>query len=127
MNPIIVLVDADIEKAIEAMAQDLSSLNRHYSSDKGIDWLKILYHLSLMQQKVSTGWTAPGFRKGGRYPTEVRNICQNLIKHDATTKCHSTDLKEWRKLKHMLTLKRNPEACANYTREAVTALCLRIG
>ena len=121
-DPIIVLVDPDIEKAIEAMARDLASLKKHYPSDKGVDWVTLQYHLSLMQFQVATGWTAPGFRKGGRYPAEVRGLCQKLIAHGAFTKCHSTDLKEWQKVKHMLTLKRNPELCKKYSYEAVSAL-----
>ena len=121
-DPIIVLVDPDIEKAIEAMARDLSPLKKHYSSDKGVDWVTLQYHLSLMQFQAATGWTAPGFRKGGRKPPEVRSICQKLISHDAFTKCHSTDLKEWHKVKHMLTLKRNPDICKRYVHEAVSAL-----
>ena len=44
------------------------------------------------------------------------------VTHDDFTKRHSTDLKEWHKVKHMLTLKRDPETCKQYVFEAASAL-----
>ena len=121
-DPVIVLVDAEIEQAIATLAGDLSALQRVYSTDKGIDWVQFQYHMSLMQGQAPSGWTAPGYRRGGRYPRSVQNLCQNLIKHDAFDRCHSTPIKEWHKVGHMLTLKRNPETAKEYSREAIQAL-----
>ena len=122
-DPVIVLIDAEIEQAIAKMAGDLTPIGRVYSSDKGIDWVKFQYHLSLMQSQAPSGWTAPGFRRGGRHPISVQNICQNLIRHDAFDRCHSTPIKEWHKVRHMLTLKKNSETSKNYSHEVIKALC----
>ena len=120
-GPIIVLVNAEIEQAIATMAGDLTSVGRVFPSDKGIDWVKLQYYLSLMQHQAPSGWTAPGFRRGGRYPKSVQNICQNLIRHDAFDKCHTTLIKEWHKVNHMLTLKRDAETSKTYSHEAIKA------
>ena len=79
-DPVIVLVDAEIEKAIATMAGDLAPMGRVFPSDKGIDWVKFQYYLSLMQHQAPSGWTAPGFRRGGRYSVSVQ---KPLPKSDA--------------------------------------------
>ena len=121
-DPVVVLVDAEIEQAIGTMAGDLTSLKRASHLIR-IDWVKFQYCLSLIQAQAPSGWTAPGFRRGGRYPVSVQNICQNLIQHDAFNKCHTTLIKEWHKVRHMLTLKRDAETSQRYSHEAIKALC----
>ena len=43
-DPVIVLVDSEIEQAILAMAGDLSKVREVYPSENGIDWVKFQYH-----------------------------------------------------------------------------------
>ena len=121
-DPIIVFVDSEIEEAIRASVGDLSSIMRRYPLHPGVDWITFQYHMSLLQQEVQTGWNAPGFRRGGRLPMSVGNICQNLIAHDAFVSCHSTPLKDWRRVRHMNTLGKDPTTRGNYVHDAIAAL-----
>ena len=121
-DPIIVFVDSEIEEAIRASVGDLSSIMRRYPLHPGVDWITFQYHMSLLQQEVQTGWNAPGFRRGGRLPMSVGNICQNLIAHDAFVSCHSTPLKDWRRVRHMNTLGKDPATRGNYVHDAIAAL-----
>ena len=123
-DPIFVFIDSEIEEAICSMAGDLSELRRRYPSPQGIDWLSFQYHLTLLQKDGPTGWDAPGFRMGGRIPMSVADICQNLITHNHFTHCHSTPFRDWQRVRHMNTLRRNPETRKNYAYEAVSALAL---
>ena len=123
-DPIFVFVDSEIEEATCSMAGDLSELRQRYPSPQGIDWLSFQYHLTLLQKDGPTGWDAPGFRQGGRIPMSVANICQNLITHEHFTHCHSTPFRDWQRVRHMSTLRRNPETRKNYAYEAVSALAL---
>ena len=59
-DPVIVLVDAEIEQAIFSKAGDLTKVREVYQSEHGIDWIKFQYHLSLMQHVAPMGWNAPG-------------------------------------------------------------------
>ena len=121
-DPIIVFVDSEIEEAIRVLAGDLSSIKRRYSLHPGVDWITFQYHMSLLQQDVQTGWNAPGFRRGGRLPMSVRNICQHRIAHDAFASCHSTPIKDWRRVRHMNTLGRDLAIRGNYVHDAIAAL-----
>ena len=123
-DPIFVFVDSEIEEAICSMAGDLTALRQRYPSTQGIDWLSFQYHLTLLQKDGPTGWDAPGFRLGGRIPMSVADICQNLITHDHFTHCHSTPFRDWQRVRHMNTLRRDPEIRRNYAYEAVSALAL---
>ena len=118
-DPVIVLVDSEIEQAILTMAEDLSRVREYYPLRDGIDW----YHLALMQHAAPMGWTAPGFRMGGRFPLTVQNMCQMLMTHDAFINCHTTPMKDWHKVRHMLTLKKDQSTRSNYARDAIQALC----
>ena len=89
-DPIVVFVDSEIEEAIRASVGDLSSIMRRYPLHPGVDWITFQYHMTLLQTEVQTGWNAPGFRRGGRLPMSVVNICQNRMAHDAFVSCHST-------------------------------------
>ena len=122
-DPVIVLVDSEIEQAILAMAGDLTRVREVYPSENGIDWVMFQYHLALMQHAAPMGWTAPGFRMGGRFPLAVQNMCQRIMSHDAFANCHTTPLKDWHKVKHMLTLRKDPDTSSNYARDAIQALC----
>ena len=115
--------DSEIEQAIAAMSQNLSRVREYYPLRDGIDWVKFQYHLALMQHAAPTGWTAPGFRMGGRFPLAVQDLCQRLMSHGAFSNCHSTPIKEWRKVRHMLTLKRNEDTRSSYAHDAIQALC----
>ena len=121
-DPVIVFVDSEIEEAIRAMAGDLSSLSRRYPSQQGIDWITFQYHLSLLQQDAPTGWNAPGFRMGGRIPLSVGHLCQNHMAHDEFTHCHTTPIRDWQRVKHMLTLRRDLATRESYVHDAVGAL-----
>ena len=121
-DPIIVFVDSEIEEAIRASVGDLSSIMRRYPLHPGVDWITFQYHMSLLQQEAQTGWNAPGFRRGGRLPMSVGNICQNLIAHDAFVSCHSTPIKDWRRVRHMNTLGKDPATRGNYVHDAIAAL-----
>ena len=111
-DPVIVFVDSEIEEAIRAMAGDLSALSQRYPSQYGIDWITFQYHLSLMQQDAPMGWNAPGFRMGGRIPMSVGKF----------TNCHSTPIRDWQRVKHMVTLRRDPAMRENYVHDAIGAL-----
>ena len=119
----IVLIDSEIEQAILTMAEDLSRVREYYPLRDGIDWVKFQYHLALMQHAAPMGWTAPGFRMGGRFPLFVQNMCQMLMTHDAFINCHTTPMKDWHKVRHMLTLKKDQNARSNYARDAIQAVC----
>ena len=121
-DPIIVFVDSEIEEAIRTLAGDLSSIRRRYPLQQGVDWITFQYHMSLLQQDVRTGWNAPGFRRGGRLPMSVGNICQMNIAHDAFATCHSTPIRDWRRVRHMITLGRDPATRGNYVHDALAAL-----
>ena len=121
-DPVIVFVDSEIEEAIRTMAGDLSALSQRYPSQHGIDWITFQYHLSLMQQDAPRGWNAPGFRLGGRIPMSVGNLCQNHMTHDEFTHCHATPIRDWQRVKHMATLRRDPAMRENYVHAAVGAL-----
>ena len=121
-DPIIVFVESEIEQAIRAMAGDLSALSQRYPSSQGIDWITFQYHLSLLQQDAPRGWNAPGFRLGGRIPMSVANLCQNHMAHDEFTHCHTTPIRDWQRVRHMLTLRRDPATRENYVHDAIAAL-----
>ena len=121
-DPVIVYVDSEIEQAISTLAGDLSSIRRRYPSQHGVDWITFQYHMSLMQHDAPMAWNAPGFRRGGRIPMSVGNICQNLMAHDEFTYCHSTPIKDWQRVKHMNTLGRDPTIRENYVHDAIAAL-----
>ena len=121
-DPVIVFIDSEIEEAIRALTGDLSSIRRRYPLQPGVDWITFQYHLSLLQQDVQTGWNAPGFRRGGRLPMSVGNICQNRMAHNAFVSCHSTPVRDWRRVRHMNTLGRDPATRENYVHDAVAAL-----
>ena len=76
-----------------------------------------------MQHVAPAGWTAPGFRMGGRFPLTVQGMCQRLMAHGAFEKYHTTPIKEWTKVRHMLTLKRNQDVTSTYVHDAIKALC----
>ena len=73
---------------------------------------------------VPLGWDAPGFRMGGRIPMSVADICQSYITHghDEFTHCHSTPYRDWQRVRHMATLRRDPAIRENYVHDAVSAL-----
>ena len=124
-DPIIVLVDADSREGDRGNGKGSHPAEEELTPQtEGIDWVTLPISSSVDAiLRTTQGGLLLDFVRGGRYPSEVRSICQNLITHDAFTKCHTTDLKEWHKLKHMVTLKRDPEVCKKYTLEAVGALC----
>ena len=122
-DPVIVFVDSEIEQAILTMAEDLSRVREYYPLRDVIDWVKFQYHLALMQHAAPMGWTAPGFRMGGRFPLAVQNMCQRLMTHDAFVKYHTTPMKDWHKVRHMLTLKKDKDTRSNYAHDAIQALC----
>ena len=107
-DPVFVFVDTEIEEAICSMAGDLSAVRQRYPSAQGIDWITFQYHLTLLQRDGPTGWDAPGFRMGGRIPMSVADICQNLMTHDNFRHCHSTPFRDWQRVRHMNTLRRDP-------------------
>ena len=76
-----------------------------------------------MQHMAPLGWTAPGYRAGGRFPLAVQDICQNLIVHNPFANCHTTSMKDWHKVRHMLTLKRDEGTRIDYVTTALRALC----
>ena len=76
-----------------------------------------------MQHAAPMGWTAPGFRMGGRFPLAVQNMCQRLMTHGAFVNYHTTPMKDWHKVRHMLTLKRDKDTRSNYAHDAIQALC----
>ena len=78
----------------------------------------------VLQKDGPIGWDAPGFRLGGRIPMSVADICQNVMTHDHFTHCHSTPFRDWQRVRHMSTLRRDPETRKNYAYEAVSALAL---
>ena len=121
-DPIIVFVDSEIEEAIRASVGDLSSIMRRYPLYPGVDWITFQYHMSLLQTEVQTGWNAPGFRRGGRLPMSVVTICQSHMAHDAFASCHSTPIKDWRRIRHMITLGKDPALRRNYVHDAIAAL-----
>ena len=121
-DPVIVYVDSEIEQAILTMAQDLSKVREYYPLRNGIDWVKFQYHLPLLQHAAPTGWTAPGFRMGGRFPLAVQGMCQRLMTHGAFAN-YATPIREWHKVRHMLTLKRDKDTRSNYAHDAIQALC----
>ena len=121
-DPVIVWVDAEIEQALLSMIGDATKLREVYGKDGVIDWVLFQYNLSLMQHVAPQGWTAPGYRAGGRFPLAVQNICQNLIPHNPFVNCHTTPMKEWHKVKHMLTLKRDEGTRINFSTSAIQAL-----
>ena len=121
-DPVIVFVDSEIEEAIRTMAGDLSALNQRYPSQHGIDWITFQYHLSLMQRDAPRVWHAPGFRMGGRIPLSVGNLCQNHMAHDEFRHCHTTPIRDWQRVRHMGTLKRDPAMRENYVHDAIGAL-----
>ena len=123
-DPVIVFVDSEIEEAIRAMAGDLSVLKRKYPSQNGIDWITFQYHLTLLQRDGPVGWDAPGFRMGGRIPMSAGDICQNHMTHDEFRHCHSTPIRDWQRVRHMTTLRRDPAIRENYVHDAVSALAL---
>ena len=122
-DPVIVFVDSEIEQAILTMAQDLSRVREYYPLRDGIDWVKFQYQLALMQHAAPMGWTAPGFRMGGRFPLAVQGLCQRLMAHGAFVNYHTTPMREWHKVRHMLTLKRDKDTRSNYAHDAIQALC----
>ena len=122
-DPVIVLVDSEIEQAILTMAEDLSRVREFYPSENGIDWVKFQYHLALMQHAAPMGWTAPGFRMGGRFPLAVQNMRQRIMSDESFANCHTTPMKDWHKVRHMLTLRRDPDTRSKYARDAIQALC----
>ena len=122
-DPVTVLVDSEIEQVILAMAGDLSKVREVYPSENGIDWVKFQYHLALMQHAAPMGWTATGFRMGGRFPLAVQNMCQRIMSHDPFANCHTTPMKDWHKVRHMLTLRKDPDTRSSYARDAIQALC----
>ena len=122
-DPVIVFVDSEIEQAILTMAEDLSKVREYYPLRDGIDWVKFQYHLALMQHAAPMGWTAPGFRMGCRFPLAVQGMCQRLMNHEAFANYHTTPMKDWHKVRHMLTLKRDKDIRSNYAHDAIQALC----
>ena len=122
-DPVIVLVDSEIEQAILTMAEDLSRVREFYPLNDGIDWVKFQYHLAITQHAAPMGWTAPGFRMGGRFPLAVQNMCQRLMTHNSFTNCHTTPMKDWHKVRHMLTLRKDQDTRSQYARDAIQALC----
>ena len=121
-DPVIVFVDSEIEEAIRTLAGDLSALRRKYPSQNGIDWITFQYHLTLLQLDGPIGWNAPGFRMGGRIPLSVGDICQNHMAHDEFAHCHATPIRDWQRVRHMVTLRRDPAIRENYVHDAVRAL-----
>ena len=122
-DPVIVLVDAEIEQALLSMMGDTTKFREVYATEGVIDWVMFQYHLSVMQHMAPLGWTAPGYRAGGRFPMAVQDICQNLISHNPFANCHTTSMKDWRKVRHMLTLKRDEGTRIDYVTTAIRALC----
>ena len=122
-DPVIVYVDSEIEQAILTMSEDLSRVREYYPLRDGIDWVKFQYHLALMQYTAPKGWTAPGFRMGGRFPLAVQGMCQRLMTVGAFANYHTTPIREWHKVRHMLTLRRDDDTRSNYARDAIQALC----
>ena len=45
------------------------------------------------------------------------------MQHNAFDKCHTTPIKDWHKVRHTLTLRRDPETSQRYSHEAIKALC----
>ena len=121
-DPVIVLVESEIEQATLTMSGDLSRVREYYPAGSGIDWVKFQYHLAIMQHVAPIGWTAPGFRMGGRFPLTVQNMCQLIMNHDAFATCHTTPIREWHKVRHMITLGKDSDARSNYARDAIRAL-----
>ena len=122
-DPVIVYVDSEIEEAIRTMSEDLSRIQEYYPLRDGIDWVKFQYHLALMQHVAPTGWTAPGFRMGGRFPLTVQGMCQRLMAHGALANYHATPIREWHKVRHMLTPRKDDDTRSNYAHDAIQALC----
>ena len=52
----------------------------------------------------------------------VGNICQNHMAHDEFINCHATPIRDWQRVKHMVTLRRDPAMRENYVHDAVGAL-----
>ena len=59
---------------------------------------------------------------GGRFPLTVQSMCQRMVPHDPFANCHTTPIKEWHKVRHMLTLKKDQNVRSNYARDAIKAL-----
>ena len=72
---------------------------------------------------AANGWTAPGFGMGGRFPLAVQDMCQRLMTHGAFANYHSTPIREWHKVRHMLTLKRDDDTRSSYAHDAKQAWC----
>ena len=122
-DPVIVLVDAEIEQALLSMMGDTTKFREVYATEGVIDWVMFQYHLSVMQHMAPLGWTAPGYRAGGRFPLAVQDICQNLVAHNPFANCHTTSMKDWHKVRHMLTLKRDEGTRIDYVTTVLRALC----
>ena len=52
------------------------------------------------------------------------DICQSRVTHDEFKYCHSTPIRDWQRVRHMATLKRDPAIRENYVHDAVSALAL---
>ena len=104
------------------MSGDLSRVREYYPAGSGIDWVMFQYHLALMQHVAPIGWTAPGFRMGGRFPLTVQNMCQRMMTHESFAACHTTPLREWHRVRHMLTMGKDSDVRASYSRDAIKAL-----
>ena len=63
-DPVIVLVDSEIEQAILSMAGDLSKVREHYPSESGIDWVLFQYHLTIMQHAAPNWVDGTGIQDG---------------------------------------------------------------
>ena len=123
-DPVIVFADSEIEQAIGTLADDLTPLRQKNSTRDGIDWITFQYHLMLLHRDGPAGWDAPGFRAGGRLPMSTRDICQSRMSHEEFRHCHSTPIRDWKRVKHMTTLRKDPAVRANYVHDAVSALAL---
>ena len=54
----------------------------------------------------------------------VAEICQNLITHEEFRNCHSTPFGDWQRVRHMVTLRKDPTIRERYNHDAVKALAL---
>ena len=108
MIPSLFLLMSRLKKRFAQWQAISRHVRQRYPSPQGIDWITFQYHLTLLQRDGPVGWDAPGFRMGGRIPMSVADICQNHMTHEEFRHCHSTPFRDWQRVRHMVTLRRDP-------------------